>query len=70
MNSPIQRKKTRRELPINVSSLCRKYDRGDKRIDINRLEELLEKWYLGEKIHWKTIGPTLIKPGRRIPLPQ
>ena len=70
MDAPIQRKKTRRKLPINVDSLYRKYDRGDRRIDVARLERLVEKWENGEKVQWRTIGPTLIRPGRRVPSPQ
>ena len=70
MKVPVKRKKTKKKLPINVGSLFRKFDRGDKRIDVRRLEKLLRRWLNGEKVPWRTLGPTLIKPGRRIPSPQ
>ena len=70
MNVPVKRKKTKRKLPINVGSLFRKHERGDKRIDIVRLIQLLDAWEDGENVPWRTIGPTLIKSGRRPPLPQ
>lgn len=63
MKSPPKRKKTRKQCPINVQSLYRRWDRGDRRIDWLRISTLLERWELGEKIPWKKLSHTFIKPG-------
>ena len=65
MKSPVKRKRTIQHLPINANSLFRKYERGDKRINIRKLNRLFDKWMKGEKVPWRSIGPTLIKKGPR-----
>jgi len=69
MKEPIQRKKRRgqRLCPIDVNSLYRHWDWGDKRIDWPRISALLERWNKGEKIPWRKLSHTFIKPGRRVP---
>lgn len=67
MKSPIRRKKTERRCPINVNSLCRRWERGDTRIDWPRIEKLLDAWYDGEKVPWRKLSKTFIKKGPRPP---
>jgi hypothetical protein len=70
MISPVKRKKTSRRIPIDVDSLYRKHERGDKRVNVMLLNDLLDREADGEKIAWSTFGKSLIKPGRRVPSPQ
>lgn len=67
MKHPFKRKKGIRRCPINVDNLYRRWNRGDHRIDWPLIEKLLDRWELGEKIPWRRIGKTLIKPGPRPP---
>ena len=70
MISPVKRKKTRRRIPIDVGSLYRKHERGDKRVNIMLLNDLLDREDGGEKVAWSKFSKSLIKPGRRVPPPQ
>lgn len=69
MKEPIKRKKRKgqRVCPIDVDSLYRHWEWGDKRIDWPRIAALLERWENGEKIPWRKLSHTFIKPGRRVP---
>jgi hypothetical protein len=63
MKSPPKRKKTRKQCPINVNSLYRRWERGDRRIDWPRIETLLDRWERGEKVPWRKLSHTFIKAG-------
>ena len=69
MITPIKRKRTRRKIPINVDSLLRKWENGDNRINGYRIEDLLNRWYDGEKVNWRKLRPTFFKRGPRNPAP-
>ena len=66
MKHPLKRKKTERRCPINVNSLCRRWERGDNRIDWPRIEKLYNAWLDGEKVPWRKLSHTFIKKGQRV----
>ena len=65
MKFPFKRKKTKRQCPINIESLYRHWDRGDNRIDWNRIEKLHDAWLRGEKVPWRKLSHTFIKKLKR-----
>lgn len=63
MRSPNKRKRTEKHCPINVRSLFRRWERGDRRINWPKIETLLDRWERGEKIPWRKLSHTFIKKG-------